>query len=184
MDCRVYPVILDPDQRVYGHARGEKAVMPTHGPDPLANVHYRQKIPNDRNLCMESRKKIVWMEELTAALVTAIHDRIVTDQKSDPRILSEASLHQMVFQAELVPGSIPRAAFVFYSLCAFPPFREANAETAITLAEEILASGGYSLQGELSGIMAIADGIRAFTTEPEDVEEWFRAHTRKENSPG
>jgi|GEM_PF-884920 len=122
------------------------------------------------------------MDELSAAIVIAVHRKCLPGPESDPRILSEASLHQIVFQAALIPDVVPRAAFVFFSFCAFPPFREANTETGIALAQEILSSAGHSLPEDVSGMMAIANGIRAFTTEPEDVEDWFRKHVKKPGS--
>jgi len=122
---------------------------------------------------------MVNMEDLTVGMVIAIHDRIIADRAADPRILSEASLFQLVFQANLVPEVVPRAALIFYSLCAFPAFREGNRETALAAAQEVLASCGYIMPGELSEIMALADGIHAYTAEPEEVEAWFATNVRK-----
>jgi len=128
--------------------------------------------------------KILNMEDLTVDLVMAIHTRIVTDNGFDSRILSEACLHQLVFQANLFPEIMPRAAFIFYSLCAFPAFREGNRETAHMVAQEILASCGFHIYGETAEIMALSDGIREYRTEPEDVEAWFGSNVRKNgNSP-
>jgi prophage maintenance system killer protein len=124
------------------------------------------------------------MEDLTVGLVVAIHERIVAEGGFDPRILSEACLYQLVFQANLVPEIVPRAALVFYSLCAFPAFRDGNRETALAVAQEILASCGRGISGELSGVMVLADGIESYSTEPEDVEAWFCANvTNKEKAP-
>lgn len=119
------------------------------------------------------------MEDLTVGQVEVIHNRIMGEEKGDSRVLSAANLLQMVFRANLIPECVPRAAFVFYSLCAYPAFRGGNAGTALAVTEWVLASGGYRIPEEKTGIMALAEGIQAFTTEPEEVEQWLRNNTRE-----
>jgi prophage maintenance system killer protein len=118
------------------------------------------------------------MEDLTVGQVEAIHHRIMMAKKGDCRVLSEANLHQLVFRANLIPECVPRAAFTFYSLCAYPAFREGNTGTALAVMEQALASGGYRLTGDKAGILALAEGIRAFTTEPEEIEQWLGNNIR------
>ncbi|MGB9175584.1 MAG: hypothetical protein WCB46_02465 [Methanoregula sp.] len=118
------------------------------------------------------------MEDLTVGQVEAIHHRIMMAKKGDCRVLSEANLHQLVFRANLIPECVPRAAFIFYSLCAYPAFREGNTATALAVMEQALASGGYRLTGDKAGILALAEGIRAFTTEPEEIEQWLGNNIR------
>ena len=79
------------------------------------------------------------MEDLTVEQVMAIHNRVMVQEKGDCRVLSEANLHQMVFHANLIPDCVPRAAFIFYSLCAYPAFREGNSGTALAVTEQVLA---------------------------------------------
>ena len=119
------------------------------------------------------------MEDLTVEQVETIHTRIMAEEKGDCRILSEANLHQLVFRANLIPECVPRAAFIFYSLCAYPAFREGNSGTALAVTEQVLASGGYRITGEKAGIMALAEGILAFTTEPEEIEQWLWNNIQK-----
>jgi len=122
------------------------------------------------------------MEDLTVEQVKAIHNRVMVEEKGDCRILSEANLHQMVFHANLIPDCVPRAAFIFYSLCAYPAFRERNSGSALAVTEQVLASGGYRITGERAGIMVLADGIFAFTTEPEEIEQWFYRNVQESTS--
>lgn len=119
------------------------------------------------------------MEDLTVELVIAVHTRIMEREDGDSRIISEANLHQLVFRANLIPECVPRAAFIFYSLCAYPAFREGNSRTALALTERVLASGGYRMTGETTGIMALAEGILTFTAEPEEIEDWLSGNTEK-----
>lgn len=113
------------------------------------------------------------MEDLTVELLEKIHAGLVAEEGGDCRVLSEANLHQLVFRANLITECVPRAAFVFYSLCAYPAFCGGNAQIALLLTEQVLASGGYRITGENAGIMALVQGILEFTTEPEDIEEWL-----------
>lgn len=119
------------------------------------------------------------MEDLTVEQVETIHTRIITEEKGDCRIMSEANLHQRVFRANLIPECVPRAAFIFYSLCAYPAYREGNSGTALAVTEQMLASGGYRITGEKAGIMALAERILAFTTEPEEIEQWLCNNIQK-----
>ena len=113
------------------------------------------------------------MEDLTVELVEAIHTRVMTEEKGDCRILSEANLHQMVFHANLIPDCVPRAAFIFYFLCAYPAFREGNSRNALAVTEQVLLSGGYKITGKRAGIMALAAGVDAFAIEPQEIEQWL-----------
>ena len=123
------------------------------------------------------------MEDLTVDQVVAVHDRIIEEEKGDCRILSEANLHQLVFRANLISGCVPRAAFVFFSLCADPVFREENSRTALDLTERVLSSGGYRIHGDKAGIMALAEGILAFSTDPDEIEQWLRDNVREGRRP-
>ena len=122
---------------------------------------------------MVCRQRREYMEDLTVEQVEKVHTGIIAGERGDCRILSEANLHQLAFRANLIPECVPRAAFIFYSLCAYPAFREGNARTAVAVTEQVLASGGYRITGDKAGIMALAEGILAFTTEPEEIEHWL-----------
>jgi prophage maintenance system killer protein len=122
------------------------------------------------------------MEDLTVEQVKAIHNRVMVEEKGDCRILSEANLHQMVFHANLIPDCVQRAAFIFYSHCAYPAFREGNSAAALATTEQVLATGGYRIKGKRAGIMVLAEGILAFTTEPEEIEQWLYHNIQESTS--
>ena len=113
------------------------------------------------------------MGDLTVEQVVAIHNRIIEEGNGDSRIISEANLHQMVFRANLIPEVVPRGAFIFYSLCAYPAFRQGNFRTALAMTERVLENEGYRITGDKAEIIALAEGIRGFTTEPEEIEQWL-----------
>lgn len=91
----------------------------------------------------------------------------------DDRLLSEASLHQMVFSANRIEECCSRAGFAFFSLVAYPAFREGNDHTARLIAEMILNQNGFTIGDDNAGLDALAKGIELFTVEPADIEEWL-----------
>jgi prophage maintenance system killer protein len=119
------------------------------------------------------------MEDLRVEQVEAVHRRIIEERNGDSRIISEANLHQMVFSANLIREVVPRGAFIFYSLCAYPAFRQGNFRTALALTERVLKAEGYRITGDMAGIIALAEGIRGFTTEPEEIEHWLSNNIEK-----
>ncbi|HSA38373.1 MAG TPA: hypothetical protein P5013_05730 [Methanoregula sp.] len=120
------------------------------------------------------------MEDLTVGLVETIHNRIIAIETGDCRVLSEANLLQMVFQANLIPECVARAAFIIYFLSAYPAFRERNQRTALELAVQCLEEGGYGIDPvDLVHLERLSEGIIAFTTDLSDIESWLADHTRR-----
>ena len=72
------------------------------------------------------------MDELTVESIIALHTGIMDRDGGDARLLSEASLYQMVFQANLTDAVFRRAACVLYWLCSYPVFREGNRSCSCT----------------------------------------------------
>jgi len=119
------------------------------------------------------------MEEITMETILGIHSRVLARDGGDPRIVSEGNIHQMVFQANLKSDPVTRAASVFWSLCAYPAFREGNRRTAYLLAELILSMEGSQVSLPCDEISALAQGIDMFTVEIEDVEQVLQLHAKK-----
>jgi prophage maintenance system killer protein len=121
------------------------------------------------------------MDKLTADDVIAIHSRILAQDGGDTRMLSEAGLHQMVFHVNLSPDVFHQAAFVLFSFCAYPPFREGNMETAICIIKNILNTEGYRIELEKTVLSGLVKGIDSFSLEIEDLEDWIQRHAQKIN---
>jgi hypothetical protein len=119
------------------------------------------------------------MQDLTLETIIAIHDRILAKDGGDSRILSEGNLHQLVFRANLIDDVRKRAAFVFYSLCVFPVFREGNRRTACRLTKIFLDSDADPADMLCEDLRGLAHGIDAFTVEIEDVEQFLLMHAGK-----
>lgn len=119
------------------------------------------------------------MQELTVEEIVALHAGIIARDGGDNRIISEANLHQLVFRANLIGDPLPRAALVLYSLVAYPAFREGNERAALALATRILANEGYTISAkDAADFGRLAEGVRAFTAEPEEIEAWLTVHAK------
>ena len=114
------------------------------------------------------------MNPLTVDLIIEIHAGVITQDGGDARLLSEATLHQMVFLANSIPDMYRRAAFALYSLCAHPPFRDGNERTARSVAELVLGQENLHIASGDDCITPLIAGIAAYTVEPEDIERVLR----------
>ena len=119
------------------------------------------------------------MNDLTVEQVIACHEKVMTSEGGDDRLLSEAGLHQMVFSANRMENIFIRTAFTFFSLVAYPVYREGNNSTALLMAKMILSDNGYTLEANKDEMTALAQGIASFTLEQGDIEEWLHSHTKK-----
>jgi len=117
------------------------------------------------------------MEEFTVSTIIGMHNRILAHDGGDDLIICEGILNEVVFQANLQNDPVSRAATVFWSLCAYPAFREGNKRTAYRLAETILSTDSpVSLPCE--EVRALVLGIAAYTVEIEDVERVLERHVK------
>ena len=119
------------------------------------------------------------MDDLTVEQVIAFHEQVMQTDGGDTRLLSEANLHQMVFLANRIEGVFQRAALAFFTLVAYPVFREGNSHTAQLVAEMILRVNGYTLKNRDNEMTDLVKGIASFTVEQADVEVWLRSHFKK-----
>ena len=123
------------------------------------------------------------MDMLTVDQVIAFHTQVMKTDGGDDRLLSEANIHQIVFSVNRIEEVQQRAALAFFSLVAYPAFREGNSRTAQFVAEMILFNNGYTLDGNDADMTALVQGIELFTVEQADVEEWLRSNYKKTSGP-
>ena len=124
-------------------------------------------------------REVDHMDMLTVEQVIAFHKQVMKTVGGDDRLLSEANLHQIVFSVNRIESVLKRAALAFFSLCAYPAFRDGNSCTARLVAEMILFNNGYKPEDNDADMTALVQGILSFTIEQEDVEEWLRSHYKK-----
>jgi len=110
--------------------------------------------------------------------IIGMHDSILAHDGGDDLIICEGILNEVVFQANLHDDPVSRAATVFWSLCAYPAFREGNKRTAYRLAEAILSSENSPVSLPCEELRALVQGITAYTVEIEDVERVLERHAK------
>jgi len=121
------------------------------------------------------------MQDFTVEELVALHAGIIARDGGDNRIISEANLHQLVFHAYRIGDPVSRAALALFTLVAYPAFREGNERAALALATRILANEGYAIPDkDAADFGLLAEGVLAFSVEPEDIREWLTAHAKKE----
>ena len=121
------------------------------------------------------------MDDLTADSVMELHSGIMERDGGDTRLVSEAALHQMIFQANLADTPFSRAALVLYWLSSFQVFREGNCRSARAIAVKIFDSEGYDVELGGDGFPGLIRGIGTFTVDADGIEDWLRSHARKRN---
>ncbi len=119
------------------------------------------------------------MREITVETIMEMHNSILARDGGDDCIICEGILNEVVFQANLRKDRIQQAATVFWSLCAYPAFREGNKRTAYRLAEAILSSDNSPVSLPCEEMRALVQGITAYTVEIEDVERVLEQHAEK-----
>jgi prophage maintenance system killer protein len=120
------------------------------------------------------------MQDLTVDEIIASHDRTIAREGGDSRVLSEANLLQVVFQANLVADPVVRAATVLFSLVAYPSFREGNEKTAMDIALQVLAAGGWEIDpADTASLEELSRAVTSFEADVPEVEAWFVSHARK-----
>lgn len=117
------------------------------------------------------------MHDLTVEEIIATHAEIMARDGGDTRVLSEANLHQVIFQANLITDPRARAAAVIYMLCAYPAFREGNKRTAQAVAGRILAESGFAFAGSDPRCFALMQGVMDFTVEIDEIERYIQKRT-------
>jgi prophage maintenance system killer protein len=119
------------------------------------------------------------MADLTVDEIIAIHSRLIAQENGDTRLLSEANLHQLVFQVNLSEDIFHKAAFALFSFCAYPPFREGNVQTALCIIKKILDAENYRVDPDTKEITVLVRGVESFSLEIEDLEDWLHRHAWK-----
>jgi death-on-curing family protein len=132
-----------------------------------------------QNVYLHGKITVNCLEDLNVEQVIAFHQQVMESDGGDTRILSEALLHQMVFSVNRIEGLYQKAAFAFYSLIAYPAFREGNSRTARLVAGMILNGSGYTLKDDDDDMTTLVKGIRSFTVEQAEIEEWLFSHAIK-----
>ena len=91
-------------------------------------------------------------------------------------MLSEASLHFMVFRANRTEDTFTRAAIILHAIGSQHPFMDGNKRTALIVAENVLGQSGFFIAAEEDAIVQFMLEVASYTYEPDEIKQWLREH--------
>jgi death-on-curing protein len=83
------------------------------------------------------------MSDLTVEKIIEIHDEVIARYGGARGVLSEATLHYMVFRANRMKDTFTRAATILHAIGSQHPFMNGNKRTALIVAENVLGQMGF-----------------------------------------
>ena len=119
------------------------------------------------------------MSGLTVEKIIEIHDEIIIRYDGAKGILSESTLHYMVFRVSRMKGIFRRAATILHAIGSQHPFVDGNKRTALVVAENVLGQQGYYIAADEDIIVEFMLAVASYTYEPDEIESWLKEHVKK-----
>lgn len=116
------------------------------------------------------------MSGLTVEKIIEIHDEIILKFDGAHGILSESTLHFMVFRVNKIENLIKRAATILHAIGSQHPFIDGNKRTALIVAENLLGQQGYYIAADEDTIVEFMLAVASYKMEPADIEQWLKDH--------
>lgn len=88
----------------------------------------------------------ITMSDLTVEKIIEIHDEIILKFEGAKGVLSESTLHFMVFRVNKIQNIFKRAATVLHAIGSQHPFVDGNKRTALVVAEKSSDTRVFILQ--------------------------------------
>jgi len=117
------------------------------------------------------------MFDLTVEKVIEIHDDVIARYDGAGGMLSEATLHYMVFRANRMKDTFKRAAAILHAIGSQHPFMDGNKRTALIVAENILGQDGYFIAADEEVIVEFMLAVASYRHESDEIEEWLKEHS-------
>jgi death-on-curing protein len=118
------------------------------------------------------------MSDLTVEKIIEIHDEIILKFDGAHGILSESTLHFMVFRVNKIKDIFTRAATVLHAIGSQHPFIDGNKRTALVVAENVLGKRGYYIAADEDTIVEFMLAVASYKCEPSDIEQWLKDHVK------
>jgi death on curing protein len=118
------------------------------------------------------------MSGLTVEKIIEIHDEIILKFDGAHGILSESTLHFMVFRVNKIKNLIKRAATILHAIGSQHPFIDGNKRTALIVAENVLGQQGYYIAADEDTIVEFMLAVASYKMEPADIEQWLKDHIK------
>lgn len=118
------------------------------------------------------------MSRLTVEKIIEIHDEIILKFDGAHGILSESTLHFMVFRVNKIKNLIKRAATILHAIGSQHPFIDGNKRTALIVAENVLGQQGCYIAADEDTIVEFMLAVASYKMEPADIEQWLKEHVK------
>lgn len=119
------------------------------------------------------------MSYLTVEKIIEIHDEIIRQFDGAQGILSESTLHFMIFRVNKFRDIFRRAAVVLHAIGSQHPFVDGNKRTALVVAENVLGQQGYYIAADEDTIVEFMLQVASYKLTPLSIEKWLKDHVRK-----
>ncbi|MEI7857199.1 MAG: type II toxin-antitoxin system death-on-curing family toxin, partial [Methanomicrobiales archaeon] len=122
------------------------------------------------------------MSDLSVEKIIEIHDEIILKFGGANGILSESTLHFMVYRINRIKNIFQRAATILHAIGSQHPFIDGNKRTALVVAENVLGQVGYYISADEDTIVEFMLEVASYKKEPDEIERWLNEHvTTMEN---
>jgi death-on-curing protein len=119
------------------------------------------------------------MSGLTVEKIIEIHDEIIRKYDGANGVLSEATLHFMVFRANEIRDLFRKAAIILHAIGSQHPFVDGNKRTALVVAENVLGQQGYFIAADDEAIVEFMLAVASYKFGPDDIGQWLKEHAKK-----
>ena len=118
------------------------------------------------------------MSGLTVEKIIEIHDEIIREFDGASGVLSESTLHFMVFRISKIRNIFRRAATVLHAIGSQHPFIDGNKRTALVVAENVLGQQGYYIAADEESIVDFMLAVASYKLERGAIEQWLKEHVK------
>jgi len=118
------------------------------------------------------------MSDLTVEKIIEIHDEIILKFDGANGILSESTIHFMVYRINKTKDIFRRAATALHAIGSQHPFVDGNKRTALVVAENVLGHEGYYIAADEDAIVEFMLSVASYKSEPDEIEKWLRNHIK------
>jgi len=119
------------------------------------------------------------MSDLTVEKIIEIHDEIILKFDGSHGVLSESTLHFMVFRVNKIEDFFRKAATVLHAIGSQHPFVDGNKRTALVVAENVLGQRGYYIAADEENIVEFMLAVASYKLEPDTIERWLKDHGKE-----
>jgi death-on-curing protein len=118
------------------------------------------------------------MSDLTVEKIIEMHDEIIRQFEGAQGILSESTLHFMIFRVNKLSDVFRRAAIVLHAIGSQHPFVDGNKRTALVVAENVLGQQGFFIAADEDAIVGFMLDVASYRLEPDAIEQWLKDHAK------